>query len=167
MIELIARLDGVSKEIKIIDDENIIIDSNKKKYSLIELGNHNYLIKIDNKIYEASTLSNHNGDFNIVINQKSYNINILTTLENRALNLLKKTQSDNYKETKVKSPMPGLVLKINKNIGDKISPGETVMVLEAMKMENEIKAPKGGELVDLFVSQGSKVEKNISLFSIK
>jgi pyruvate carboxylase subunit B len=59
------------------------------------------------------------------------------------------------------------VLKINKNIGDKISLGETVMVLEAMKMENEIKSPKEGELVELFVSQGSKVEKNISLFAIK
>jgi biotin carboxyl carrier protein len=167
MIELIAKLDGVSKLIQIIDDENIIIDSNKKKYSLIELENHNYLIKIDNKIYEAFALSNHNGDFNVVINQKTYDINILTSLEDRALNLIKLSQSDNSKEIKVKSPMPGLVLKINKNIGDKISLGETVMVLEAMKMENEIKSPKEGELVELFVSQGSKVEKNISLFAIK
>lgn len=44
----------------------------------------------------------------------------------------------------VKSPMPGNILKINVTVGQKVNEGDTLLVLEAMKMENEIAAPKAG-----------------------
>ena len=63
--------------------------------------------------------------------------------------------------------MPGLVLKILKKAGDNVIKGETVMILEAMKMENEIKVNNDGEVVDVFVTEGKPVEKYISLLSLK
>jgi biotin carboxyl carrier protein len=63
--------------------------------------------------------------------------------------------------------MPGLVLKILKKAGDKIKKGETVMILEAMKMENEIKTNIDGTIAEIFVTEGKAVEKYISLFSLK
>ena len=63
--------------------------------------------------------------------------------------------------------MPGLVIKIFKKPGDKIIKGEAVMILEAMKMENEIKANIDGIISEIFVEQGKAIEKNISLFTIK
>jgi len=63
--------------------------------------------------------------------------------------------------------MPGLVLKIFKSTGGKVSKGETVLILEAMKMENEIKAPIDGILFELNIEQGKAIEKNKILFSIK
>ena len=59
--------------------------------------------------------------------------------------------------TPVKAPMPGTVLKINAQAGDKVSEGDVIIILEAMKMENEIVAPVSGTLNQLTVQRGSAV----------
>lgn len=55
------------------------------------------------------------------------------------------------------SPMPGTILRLEVSIGDTIAKGDTLMILEAMKMENEILAPNDGVVKQLNVSQGSSV----------
>ena len=59
---------------------------------------------------------------------------------------------------KVEAPMPGTVLKVNVKVGDSVKQGDTVLVLEAMKMENEIAAPSDGVVASINVSQGATVE---------
>lgn len=59
---------------------------------------------------------------------------------------------------KVEAPMPGTVLKVNVKVGDSVKSGDTVLVLEAMKMENEIAAPADGVIASINVSQGATVE---------
>ncbi len=59
---------------------------------------------------------------------------------------------------KVEAPMPGTVLKVNVKVGDSVKSGDTVLVLEAMKMENEIAAPQDGVVASINVSQGATVE---------
>ena len=88
-------------------------------------------------------------------------------MEEKAYQLLSQSQSLENHKTIVKSPMPGLVLKINRSIGDKVSKVETVLILEAMKMENEIKSSVDGILFELNIEQGKAIEKNKILFSIK
>lgn len=57
----------------------------------------------------------------------------------------------------VKSPMPGNILKINVTVGQKVNEGDTLLVLEAMKMENEIMAPAAGTVSGVAVQKGSAV----------
>ena len=66
----------------------------------------------------------------------------------------------------VKSPMPGNVLKILKQPGSHVAEGETIMVLEAMKMENDITAPKAGTVAQIPVSKGQVVETGAALVVI-
>lgn len=66
----------------------------------------------------------------------------------------------------VKSPMPGNILKINVTVGQKVNEGETLLVLEAMKMENEIAAPKAGTVAQIIVSKGAVVETGAPLVVI-
>lgn len=66
----------------------------------------------------------------------------------------------------VKSPMPGNILKINVTVGQKVNEGETLLVLEAMKMENEIAAPKAGTVAQIIVSKGAVVETGAPLIVI-
>ena len=66
----------------------------------------------------------------------------------------------------VKSPMPGNILKINVTVGQKVNEGETLLVLEAMKMENEIAAPKAGTGAQIIVSKGAVVETGAPLVVI-
>lgn len=66
----------------------------------------------------------------------------------------------------VKSPMPGNILKINVTVGQKVNEGDTLLVLEAMKMENEIAASKAGTVAQIIVSKGAVVETGAPLVVI-
>ena len=59
--------------------------------------------------------------------------------------------------TKVPSPMPGTILSVNVSVGQAVKTGDVLMVLEAMKMENDIFAPCDGTIKQLLVSKGSTV----------
>ena len=58
---------------------------------------------------------------------------------------------------RVKAPIPGVITQILVNAGDAITPGQPLMILEAMKMENQIRASRGGVLASLDVSPGNAV----------
>ena len=60
----------------------------------------------------------------------------------------------------IKAPMPGLVLEVAVTPGASVKKGDTLLILEAMKMENIIKAPGDGEIEVVHVKQGEAVEKN-------
>ena len=60
--------------------------------------------------------------------------------------------------TPITAPMVGKILKIEKNIGDRVDEDEVVLVMEAMKMEIPVVAPASGVLKDLKVSAGQAVE---------
>ncbi len=66
----------------------------------------------------------------------------------------------------VESPMPGNILSVNVNQGDKVKEGQVLAILEAMKMENEIPAPKDGTIVQIVTSKGAVVETGSPLFVI-
>ncbi len=57
------------------------------------------------------------------------------------------------------APMPGMIVKYVKDVGDKVKEGETIVVLEAMKMENALPAPTGGTVKTLNFSSGDSVKK--------
>lgn len=63
----------------------------------------------------------------------------------------------------VKSPMPGNILKINVTVGQKVAEGDALLILEAMKMENEVAAPKSGTVAQIIVSKGAVVETGAPL----
>lgn len=67
----------------------------------------------------------------------------------------------------VNAPMPGTILRVNKNVGDSVAAGESVVVLEAMKMENDINAPKAGKIKSLSVAQGQTVAAGEFLFEVE
>ena len=58
---------------------------------------------------------------------------------------------------KVDSPMPGTILKVNVAAGQTVKEGDLLVILEAMKMENEIFAPKGGTVTQVHVEKGASV----------
>ena len=67
----------------------------------------------------------------------------------------------------VLAPMPGNIIKINVNKGDTVKHGQVLLVLEAMKMENEITAPCSGTIGDVFVTEGKAVNNGDALLTIK
>lgn len=66
----------------------------------------------------------------------------------------------------VASPMPGKILAIKANAGQTVKRGEVVMILEAMKMENEITAPEDGTIASINVAVGDSVESGDTLATL-
>ncbi|MBN1447561.1 MAG: hypothetical protein JXA28_06490 [Bacteroidetes bacterium] len=104
----------------------------------------------------------------------SYRVNVNgwdmhVDLEDEKTALLRSLQSD--KATKVhsalvRSPMPGKISRVLVNEGELIEAGQGVVLLEAMKMENEIKAPSAGIVKFIHIRESDTVEKNAVLIEI-
>ena len=67
----------------------------------------------------------------------------------------------------VTAPMPGLVVKVEVAVGDRVKAGQGVVIVEAMKMENELKAPADGVVSSIAVEQGQTVEKGTLLLTLE
>ena len=66
----------------------------------------------------------------------------------------------------VKSPLPGVILDVKVNVGDEVKKGQTVVILEAMKMENNIHADRDGKIKAINVKQGDSVLEGTDLVMI-
>ena len=69
-------------------------------------------------------------------------------------------------EKVVKSPMPGRIVKLLVAVGDEVEAGKPLFVMEAMKMENEIKAKGAGKVLEIHVAVGDTVERNAKLVTM-
>ena len=69
--------------------------------------------------------------------------------------------------TTITSPMPGTILDVKVNVGDKVKFGQTLAILEAMKMENDIPATGDGEVAEIRVKKGEAVETDAVLIVLK
>lgn len=67
----------------------------------------------------------------------------------------------------VKSPLPGIIISIDVNVGDEVKKGQTVAVLEAMKMENSIAAPIAGKVTSISANPGDSVLEGVVILTIE
>ena len=64
------------------------------------------------------------------------------------------------------APMPGLIVRVNVQVGDAVQAGQGLVVMEAMKMENELRAQAAGQVKAVLVSAGTAVEKGATLIEL-
>src|SRR5271165_4840695 len=94
--------------------------------------------------------------YEILVAGQRFEVHVEDELE-RAIGSLKSTQTGG--EIIVRAPMPGLVLNILKEAGSSVERGETVALLEAMKMENDLATPHGGTVKEVRVRKGQTVNQ--------
>ncbi len=83
-------------------------------------------------------------------------------------NSAKKISTNSHnKESEVKAPIPGKIIEINIQVGEEMKAGDTLMVLEAMKMENRIQMPRDGIVKKIFIKPGNQVKANEMLVEIE
>ena len=166
MSEYVITIGETKKGVKLLNSNKAEVDGKVYEYELSYLNGSNYLLKIGNKVYEIASEMLNDGTYSVLLEGRNYETVIRTALQEKASTILEQKASG-HKLTEIKAPMPGMILKINKSPGDKISKGETVIILEAMKMENDIRTLLHGEIKDIFVKEGSAVEKGAKLFTIQ
>ncbi len=166
MSDFVVTIGEKKKRIRLFNSEKAEIDGKTYEYELSYLNGSNYLLTLGNKVYEISYELLEDGLYSILLEGKNYETLIRTALQEKASTMLEQ-KSSAHKLTEVKAPMPGMILKINKTPGDMVPKGDTVIILEAMKMENDIRSPLSGEIKEVFVREGSAVEKGAKLFTLQ
>jgi biotin carboxyl carrier protein len=165
MNEFIVTINNEKIEIKILNETRALINQKEVDFRFYLKNKQLYLLRINNKLYEITAYKADEEKFIINIEGENYLTEIRTNLQEKAKQLLELKHTRQNK-LDVKAPMPGMILKIKKNPGDDVEAGEPVLILEAMKMENEIRSPINGKIKNIHIKEGSPVEKGATLFSI-
>lgn len=136
----------------------------KTNWDCIEIKNSQFHIIYKDKSYIADVISfdASKKEVSLLINNRHYDV-VLKDKYDDLLNQLGLDTSVNKKENEVKAPMPGQVLDILVTVGDTVSEGDGLIVLEAMKMENIIKSTRDGLIREIQIKKGNSVEKNAVL----
>jgi biotin carboxyl carrier protein len=167
MSKFVVTVNGTKKNVNLISKKEASIDGKVVEYEIESLNCNTYLLRINNIFYEISIDKNDNLKLSLFIKGKKIATIARTELQERAAKLIEDAKSSSDFQHNVKAPMPGMILKIKKNPGDKIEQGDSVLILEAMKMENDLEAPASGLIKEIFINEGSTVEKGDKLFSIE
>jgi biotin carboxyl carrier protein len=69
-------------------------------------------------------------------------------------------------DSAIKAPIPGLVVKVNVDEGDEVQAGQSIVILEAMKMQNELRAPRDGTVATVKVKAGDSVNQGATLVTL-
>ena len=117
-----------------------------KEVSTASAGGNEYTVKVNGKNYAVKL----DGD-KATVNGKTYDINVKEGIESSP------SASSSGDGEEVKAGVPGNVLRIEAQEGTEVAEGDVLLVLEAMKMEIEVKSPKAGTVQSVLVSQGDKV----------
>jgi oxaloacetate decarboxylase alpha subunit len=154
------------------DDENLMIYTLFPEIGLLFLKNKNntdFFEKSPSQLNEDKE-----GYYKIEIGEKEYIVKFSKTTEPEIIdgsagnNI--KTQTvdvnENQKGTIVKAPLGGNIFSIEKNAGENVDEDDTVIVLEAMKMETTVKTPTRGKILKVYVQNGDKVKSGDPLFEV-
>lgn len=134
----------------------------------------NYKVTVNGKSYDVSVEEIRNES---VASNKVLSAAVNNVVNNQAVNTkasapapapaAAKPAAIDENAISVKATMPGTILSFNVAIGDKVTEGQVVAVLEAMKMENELTAPASGEVISIHVEKGSSVVEGQVILQIK
>jgi len=166
MNEYVITINDKKRDVTISDNSEVIIDDTKHHYEVIELGRNDYVLRIDNRTYEISAQKNGADEYSLFINGNAIDAVVRTGLQERASSLIEQSPEFKHK-MEVKAPMPGMILKIKKREGETVEKGDSIIILEAMKMENDIKSPFSGVIKEIKVSENNPVDKGAILFSME
>ncbi|HHG85597.1 MAG TPA: biotin/lipoyl-binding protein [Bacteroidetes bacterium] len=156
-----AKVNGKDEFEIIAEDGNFQLNGEQKEIDIHQVNGHTLQVLYNGGSYTVHILAHDQatGSVSLRINGKKAHVKLTSELDR----LLKEMGLENMagsKVTNVKAPMPGLIHSIAVAVGDKVNKGDTLLILEAMKMENLIKSPSDGEIKKIAVEKGQTVEKS-------
>jgi biotin carboxyl carrier protein len=148
-------------QVKINQNQPKLVDSLDINWDIVPVGMDRFHIIKDHRSYEAVIVSSDfvNKTFDIRIGTIVHHIELKDQFDLLA-EKLGLGASSQKKLNQIKAPMPGMVLEVLVKEGQEVSKGQSVLILEAMKMENVIKASDDAVVKTVKVIKGNPVEKN-------
>jgi biotin carboxyl carrier protein len=158
-------VNGQTFEIEINEDGRILVNGEERAIDFRTLRQGElYSLLLDHFSYEG-VVDERDDTYHVLIAGDMYEVQV-TDERSRRLASAFMAFGDTGGEVSIRAPMPGLIVSVPVEEGQVVSKGETIVVLESMKMENELKAPRDGTIHRVNVKPGDNVEQNKVLVSI-
>ena len=158
-----------------VNDENIFISAACKDKGIMFLQGHGVIgVRKNEAKKEASTVAGGN-EYTVKVNGKNYAVKLdgdkKATVNGKAYDIavsegISAAPAASGDGKPVEAPLPGNILRICVSEGDSVAEGDVILVVEAMKMETEIKAPEAGTVQSILVAQGDKVQTGQTLVTL-
>jgi biotin carboxyl carrier protein len=164
-----------------------LLDGGRREETVrvVQLGAGVYEVEIGGKVHRVDAFRHDYGTISLLVDTASYSVQLdpretevkvhvydnvysLEILDERRLRMRRASGKFTLegKQT-INSPMPGKVVKVLVKVGQEVEEGQGVVVIEAMKMENEMKSPKQGKVTELHVVEGQAVEGGAKLAAVE
>jgi biotin carboxyl carrier protein len=140
-----------------VDGNEFLVDGKKT-------GRTNYSLIVDNRSFEIE-VDNAEDEYRVLVDGRNYHVNLVDERRVRVGG----AQSDLQLlgRQRVSVPMPGKVIEVLVSEGDNVEKGQGLVIVEAMKMENEVRSPITGEVKEIKVKAGDAVEGGAVLIVIE
>ena len=149
-----------------LDESTAALNKKDLTFNVVKHGDSQILFRVGTKLHKIRNITVEGDHIECTIDGKW----ITATLKNEQQLLLEKLGFKTAAEKSIgllQAPMPGKILALLVAEGDEVELGDAVAILEAMKMENELKAPCAGTINSVSVTKGANVEKNQILLEIE
>ena len=165
-MKYIATTNEEEFEIEIIDEENLKIKGTPRQVDFEAIsGQPVFSLILDGKSYEAFVYQEDN-EWKVLLRGNLYTVLVEDEREKR-LRAASGSSIAQASEFHLKAPMPGIIVSIPVELNQDVKAGDTLLILESMKMQNELKSPRDGKVTQILVQAGNSVEKKQTLMSIE
>jgi biotin carboxyl carrier protein len=133
------------------------VDDRQYQFTLLQPTPHTYTVLYQNRVYNFTVEPNATNPMEVTVHSRRQSFPCQVTNERQRRQ--KKAVATTGVIT-ILAPMPGRIVQVLKNAGDNVEAGEAVIVIEAMKMQNELTSPKTGKVKEIKVTIGQTVSAN-------
>ncbi len=166
MMKYITTIDSKEFLVEIIDDRHISIDGKIVEVDFESIKEQPvFSLIVDGKSYESYVYRGEE-DLEVLVKGRLYHANVEDERERRlrAASGGAVAQSGPFH---LKAPMPGLVVAVSVTEGQEVKTGDVLLILESMKMQNELKSPRDGVVGRIHVAAGDSVEQRQKMLSVE
>ncbi len=165
-IKYIADIKGIEYVIEVISESEVMINDKLHEIDFQVLRQSlSYSLLVDGKSYETNIYQD-NGDWEVCLRGRRFQVRVEDERE-RLLRMAAGRTSVQKGKFSLQAPMPGLVIDIPVNVGDEVEEGQVLLILESMKMQNELTAPRDGKIARIQAKVNDNVERKESLLILE
>lgn len=158
-MKYIATLEDNTYEIEINESGEILVDGERLPADFMAVAEQSvYSLLLDNHSYEAH-ISPGQEALEVLLRGDRYQVQVEDE-RSRLLRQVAGTEAAATGTFQLKAPMPGMVIAVPVEEGQEVSQGDDLVILESMKMQNELKSPRDGVVTRVRVSPGDSVQQN-------
>jgi biotin carboxyl carrier protein len=157
-MKYITTVDGVNFEVELLDKNRVSVNGKIFEVDFEEVsGQLIFSLIVNGKSYEVH-ISEDEDVWHVLIQGTLYTTEVIDEREKR-LRAASGEKALSRGEFVLQAPMPGLVVKVPVKEGDQVKKGSVLVILESMKMQNELKSPREGTVSQVTIKEGDNVEK--------